>query len=95
MAIPSDLISKCVGPLLVLCVAASAAPPDRIAGPVDIRQIAPIRGSVDRMAQPQFDRGAVDPAFPMNHVVLFVKPSAAQQAELDQLLADQRNPAST
>jgi uncharacterized protein (TIGR03437 family) len=94
MAIPSDLISKCVGPLLVLCVAASAAPPDRIAGPVDIRQIAPIRGSVDRMAQPQFDRGAVDPAFPMNHVVLFVKPSAAQQAELDQLLADQQNPSS-
>jgi uncharacterized protein (TIGR03437 family) len=94
MAIPSDLISKCVGPLLVLCVAASAAPPDRIAGPVDIRQIAPIRGSVHRMAQPQFDRGAVDPAFPMNHVVLFVKPSAAQQAELDQLLADQQNPSS-
>jgi uncharacterized protein (TIGR03437 family) len=94
MAIPSDLISKGVGPLLVLCALASAAPPDRIAGPVDIRQIAPIRGSVHRMAQPQFDRGAVDPAFPMNHVVLFVKPSAAQQAELDQLLADQQNPSS-
>jgi len=31
----------------------------------------------------------------MDHVVLFVKPSAAQQAELDQLLADQQNPSST
>jgi uncharacterized protein (TIGR03437 family) len=90
----SDLICKEIVSLFALCALASAAPPDRITGPVDLRQIAPIPGSVHRLAQPQFDRGAVDPAFPMNHLVLFVKPSAAQQAELDRLLADQQNPSS-
>jgi uncharacterized protein (TIGR03437 family) len=30
----------------------------------------------------------------MNHMVLFVKPSTAQQTELDRLLADQQNPSS-
>ena len=89
------LIPKGVAPLFALCVAAVAAPQDRITGPVDVRQTEPIRGSVHRMAQAQFDRGAVEPEFPMNHMVLFVKPSAAQQTELNRLLADQQNPSST
>jgi uncharacterized protein (TIGR03437 family) len=81
-------------PYLLLCASGTANPSDRVTSPVDPRQTTPVRGSVHRMAQPQFDRGSVDPAFPMNHMVLFVKPSAAQQAELDRLLADQQNPSS-
>ena len=72
----------------------SAAPADRIGGPVDVHQTVPLRGSVHRLAQPRFDRGAVAPAFAMNHMMLFVRPSAAQQAELDRLLAEQQNPSS-
>jgi uncharacterized protein (TIGR03437 family) len=40
------------------------------------------------------DLGAVDPTTPINDIVLLVKPSAVQQAELDRLLTDQQNPSS-
>jgi uncharacterized protein (TIGR03437 family) len=43
---------------------------------------------------PATDRGAVDPAMQLDHMMLMIKPSATQQAELDHLLADQQNPSS-
>jgi uncharacterized protein (TIGR03437 family) len=92
--------TKCynVVSLLAFCAAfarlAAAAVPDRIIGPIDVTQIRTVAGNSDRLALPQFDRGAVDPAMPMNYMMLVVQPSAAQQAELNQLLADQQNPSS-
>ncbi len=53
-----------------------------------------VAGHVHRLAQPAFDRGAIDPAKKLNYMVLLVKPSAAQQADLDNLLFDQQNPSS-
>jgi len=45
--------------------------------------------------KPPFDRGPVDPALPMDWMMLVVQPSPAQQAELDLLLAGQQNPSSS
>lgn len=80
--------------LLLLTSSAWAAAPSRIRGPVDARRTHAIAGNVRPMAQPRFDRGPVDPGLRLEHVLLLIKPSAAQQAELDQLLADQQNPSS-
>jgi uncharacterized protein (TIGR03437 family) len=81
---------------LLLCSAAlsMAAPPSRITRPVDPSRTAVIAGHVHRLAQPQSDRGAVDPAKNLNYMVLLVKPSAAQQSDLNNLLLNQQNPAS-
>ena len=79
---------------LLFTMAAAAAPADRIRSTVDARQTRAIAGNVHRLAQTQYDHGPVDPALPLDHIVLLFKPSAAQQAELDQLLSDQQNPSS-
>lgn len=67
---------------------------DRIAGTIDTTRPARISGNVKRAARPEWDRGAVDPATKLNYVRLMFQPSPAQQAALDQLLADQQNPRS-
>ena len=79
--------------VLLLPLAAAAAP-DRITRTVDAGRTRTVAGARHRLAQPQFDRGAVDPAMEMNYLTLLVRPSATQQAEMERLLADQQNPAS-
>src|SRR5690349_6055435 len=73
---------------------AAAAPPNRITRPVDARRVAPLRGGVHRLAQATFDSGAVDPTTRLDHVMVMIRPSSGQKAEIDQLLADQQNPSS-
>jgi len=73
---------------------AAAASPNRITRPVDPGRMQAIPNNLHRRAQPQFDRGPVDPGMRMEFMLLVVKPSPAQQAELDQLLADLQNPSS-
>src|SRR5450755_3956076 len=83
--------------ILVLAVfpaISGAAPLDRVTRLVDARQTRIVSGSRHRLAQPEFDQGPVDPGMHMDHILLMVKPSPAQQAELDQLLVDQQNPSS-
>ncbi len=77
-----------------LLLSAAAAPRDRITRPVNLRQWRSVPGTLHRLAQPQFDQGAVAAAMPMDYMVLLTRQSPEQQAELDQLLADQQNPAS-
>ena len=71
-----------------------AASPNRITRPVDPARTAAVGGHVHRLAQPAFDRGAVDPGKQLNYMVMVVKQSAAQQGDLDSLLFDQQNPSS-
>jgi uncharacterized protein (TIGR03437 family) len=81
----------------VVCLAfsAAAATPDRIIRPIDTARLHTIPSSVHHLArQPQLDRGPAAPDLPIDHILVFLKPSAAQQADLDRLLADQQNPAS-
>ena len=73
------------------CFAAQA---DRITQPVKSDQVRAVRGNIPRLARPQYDQGPADAALQMDHVLLLFKPSQAQQADLDQLLAAQRNPSS-
>ncbi len=80
--------------LFCLVRGAVAAPPDRIAGPVDAHRVRALAGNVSPLAKPQFDQGAVDAGMRMPYILLMIKPTAAQQAELDQVLVDQQNPSS-
>ena len=79
---------------LAFATYASAAAPDRIVQPVNAGQVRTIPAGVHHLAQRQYDRGVADPATAMHYMVLMVKPSAAQQADLAQLLADQQDAAS-
>ncbi|HTX34432.1 MAG TPA: protease pro-enzyme activation domain-containing protein [Bryobacteraceae bacterium] len=79
---------------VALASVAAAGPVDRVLRPVDPARTTPVPGNVPRLAQAQFDRGAVDDGMRMEYMVLLMKPSAAQQADLDQLLAGQQNPSS-
>jgi len=86
--------------ILFLCLccegllAAAAAPPGRIAQPIDSRQGVPLVHSVRRLALPQYDRGEVAANFQLPYMMLLLKPSTVQQSELDRLLKDQINPSS-
>jgi len=44
---------------------------------------------------PQYDQGKVDPSFKLERITLMFQPTAAQQADLDGLLAAQQNPTSS
>lgn len=51
----------------------------------------PLKDHVSPFAQPQFDRGPVDPSMLIAAVAIHLLPAAAQQAELDTLLAGQQD----
>lgn len=80
--------------LLCLFASVSAAQPDRIAAPIDARRSVVVRGSVPYRARPAYDQGPVDSAFSLGNITLLLKPTPAQQADLEQLLAEQQDPAS-
>jgi uncharacterized protein (TIGR03437 family) len=73
---------------------AIAAPPNRVAVKVDDGRRVFLNGHVPPKAQPQYDQGRVSASLALTHLTLHFKPSAAQQADLDQLLSDQQNPSS-
>lgn len=81
------------GKLLLLLFASNLclAQVDRIAGPIDVSQKVALPGNVHPLARPEYDQGAVDPSLKFGSVTLEIAPSPAQQAALDQLLADQQN----
>jgi len=68
--------------------------PDRIRGRIDDARRIVLSGSRHPKLTPDRDLGAVSPSEPLNGLTLHVKLTAAQQAELDRLLADQQDPAS-
>src|SRR5579872_1693022 len=63
---------------------------DRIVEAVDESQATALNGNVHPLARPQYDQGRVDSSMPMR-VTLIFKMSAAQQADLDALLASQQD----
>ncbi len=67
---------------------------DRITAPIDGRRSVVLRGSVPPQAQARYDQGAVEPDFRLGNISLMLGRSPAQQAALDQLLAEQQDPAS-
>ena len=92
----SYALGRLIPALALACAAASSAwaQQDRIATTIDPNQVVILKGSVSPLARPQYDQGPVDPSFPLPYMMLMLKPSAAQQAALGQLLAAQQDPAS-
>jgi uncharacterized protein (TIGR03437 family) len=82
----------CVFTAFFLGVCGSAQ--DRITGSIDASRKTPIRGGAPGLARAEFDRGPVDPSRKLGYVTMHLAPSAAQQAELETLLEQQRDPAS-
>jgi uncharacterized protein (TIGR03437 family) len=83
-------LAVCIGPV----VPAALAQPARIAGRIDNTQTVVLSGHVRPEANPQNDRGAVEGGFQLPDVLLFVKPSAAQQSDLEQFVQQQQDPSS-
>jgi len=67
----------------------------RIAAQVDESTVTVLRGNLHPLARPQYDQGKVDPSFKLERITLMFQPTAAQQADLDGLLAAQQNPTSS
>ena len=58
--------------------------------PIDESRVVTLYGNVHPMARPEFDRGEVSPEMRLDRMVLVLKPSATQQAELDALVDAQQ-----
>ncbi|MGO9008928.1 MAG: protease pro-enzyme activation domain-containing protein [Bryobacteraceae bacterium] len=87
---------RCLALWAILGAASPAilAQPGRITARIDSNQSVVLTGRVPRLATAQNDAGAVAGDFPLPGITLMLKPSAAQQADLTQLLQAQQDPAS-
>ena len=81
---------KLLLPLLAstLCFGAQA---DRITGAIDSSQMVALTGNIHGFAQPRFDLGRTDGGKLLYGVALAFRPSAAQQTDLNNLLAQQQD----
>ena len=81
---------------LLLCgwgtSALAQAPTNRVAARIDEAQVTTLQGNVHPMARGDFDQGVVSAETPLEHMVLQLEPSAAQQAALDALVEAQHDP---
>ena len=75
----------------IAAVSPLGAQTNRITGPIDNSRTVTLPGHVNPNARAEFDQGAVDDSFPLNSMAFALKPSAAQQADLDALLAAQQD----
>lgn len=83
--------------LFLICGVATVnlfAQADRVRVAVDNRQRAALHGFVHPAAKAGNDAGAVADSFVLPAITIAFQPSAAQQAALDQLLAQQQDPSS-
>ena len=80
--------------LVLVGSAGGEQPRDRIGGPIDEAQVVTLHGNVHPMARGEIDRGAASGEMRLEQLVLVLDPSPAQQAELDQLVEAQHDPAS-
>ena len=67
------------------------AQPDRISARIDSSRSVVLSGRVPPFATAQTDAGAVEGSFRLAAITLLLKPSAAQQADLNQLLLAQQD----
>jgi subtilase family serine protease len=70
-------------------VSQSGFVPSRITQAIDETQLAVLKGSVHPLARPDFDRGPVTDATPMNRMLLLLQRSPEQEAALQQLMTEQ------
>ncbi len=96
----SKLTSRCTAVLIGLFILLSSyalgqtAQQNRIVRPVDSRSVVRLQGTVHPLARSASDQGPASPTQRMQRMTLLFAPTAEQQAALDQLLAEQQDPAS-
>ncbi len=83
-----------ITPFATVHCAKAAQPEQRIAGEIDNGALTRLSGNVHPLAAAQYDQGAAPADLPMNHMVLVLTRSAAQQAALDALLKNEQTPGS-
>ena len=81
---------------LVLVVIASAAgsalaQKARVVGPIEGNGEVALQQRLHPLARPEFDRGAADAAMKLDYVTMVLKPTAAQQSDLETLLIQQQD----
>jgi uncharacterized protein (TIGR03437 family) len=92
LALPAHIL---LAALVLICLPPSLpAQQDRITEAIDNTRRVVLHGNIDPRVQSASDQGRVDPSLVLPYVTLVLKPSAAQQADLDQLLAHQQDPSS-
>jgi uncharacterized protein (TIGR03437 family) len=69
-------------------------PGSRLSGPIDASRMVALSGHVHPRARAEFDQGPVDPSLQISNVILGLKLTPAQQADLQQFLTAQQDPAS-
>ena len=85
----------CLAVWAILVTASPAmAQADRITARINNNESVVLRGRVPRLANASNDAGPVESSLPIAGITLVLKPSTAQQAELDQLLLSQQDPKS-
>src|SRR5262245_15190445 len=67
---------------------------DRITVTIDERSRSVLQGHLHPLAQPQLDRGRVDPLLTLPRVTIVFKRTDAQQSSLDTFLQEQQDPSS-
>ena len=80
--------------LIALFAVSGNAQQSRITRPIDNAQRVTLSGHIHSKATPANDRGRVAPTLQLSYVTLTLTQSAAQQADLADLLAEQQNPSS-
>jgi hypothetical protein len=81
-----------VATVSLLAIGSAFAQRDRITHVLDNYQTVVVRGHLNPMAKAQFDHGAAPGDFVLRGMTMAVRRTAAQQKDLDQLLAAQQNP---
>jgi subtilase family serine protease len=87
-------ILSAVGLLSSLTALAAPAQHNRIAGRIDNTHRMTLKGHVHPQARAANDEGRVAPSLEIPRITLVLRPSDAQQADLNQLLAAQQDPSS-
>src|SRR5664279_2743396 len=75
-------------------IAPAAAQSNRIANAVDVNRTVSLEGHRHPLARAEADRGPVENGLAIRGMPLTVRRTAAQQKELNQLLAEQQAPSS-
>lgn len=77
-----------------ILMALGQAPANRVVRPVDESDVVTLTGNMHPMARPEFDQGPVGAETQLDHMVLYLAPSAEQQSDLDALVTAQHEPGS-
>lgn len=86
----SNLLIFVVGAVTIAPLCAQT-PAVRIAGGVNNAQLLTLSGNVHPLARPQFDQGAAPSELPMEHMLLVLTRTAAQEAALETLIKEQQD----